>query len=1462
MLKKRHFFSLLIFLVISSSAQNLPGDKLSYGPMFSPVYNNSVRVWVMTQYNTGAGQSLKIEVTPQGSDIPLSGSIYDSDDRLGYGLRSFLYTNLQSGQTYNAVVKANGNVIQTSTIKNEKEIIDDFEFLAGGCARIFDSTRCIDQYEITTHFNGTPYIFDHMATEESDLMVWTGDAVYLLGLEHTNGWCPGAIDDWANKDRTFARYFYYRQFHDKLLKAMPQLAIVDNHDVGSNEFNKNLPGLPSAKEVFMEWWQNPEYLSTSENQGTHSAYKYKDVEFFLTDNRSYRDNTRQQYGVEQFEWLKNSLKSSTAKYKVLVSATHAFVNNCGGRNFCADNLGKQLLPFIEDNDIDGVIAISADVHRQELYGRYNDTDYPLFDVISGNLVSDVGSGNTSYTPDNNSIFNGVIQTYLRVNVYGDADDRRMKIDYVSPEGVVYYSAIFHEDMLKSKEEDAERLRIPFSNSIVDASKYAHQVNGSNVLFITDRNGDQNTAVQFGGQSDIAVVMENSMSMHDKSFTMSYWVNPDQNTGVDYSAILSNKDKDNGFTVGLTDGDQFPIFINHKTGEEFISPIRAVPGNWSNIVWKYDNVKIQLSLYFNGFLVKKWSGVESMTASSSDLRIGNDTEGNAYSGKLDDITIYGNLVSDAEIASMVNFTSHRGSALKLLGSQQTKINAGDVNPVLSQAFTMDFWAKLNTDPGTNEKIISSNGRVNGNSTGISLEFDDQNRLKVVLGNNGGGWTVLENVGPSWDVGNWYHITLRVIPGDRMRLYINGEEVGSLNYNQYVANNFGLGFGHSPFYGGTIQADIEEFRLWGSDKSIQYITANRHWELIGNEPDLQFYYDFNEEVNGNVVSKGAKKTNIQLNGSSLTSSLAPVGDIDVKYRDQVAASWNLKSIWDANFSLSELIVSPFSNIIIGRDNNNTIVQLATDTSIRKIAGGWQVDPLNLGVSKIEIDVKNIFTDFSSINAVASQFFLFKENNGQAIILDYGFYNGKTLEFTNTFLDTAVYFLGWKQDVGGPKFRRGKALSLLGNHNVIVPNAEVAPVLEGDFTIEFWAKFSEPIPQSGKMLSSHGRVNNNTKGLSLEFPSTSLSAVFGTNSGSWKSISSAQRWNTGEWNHVAITANNVTFNLYLNGEKIGSETYNGYVRGDWDLALGESLNYGGEVEVMFDEFRIWSEMRTAEEIKNTMHLSVGSQSELVYNYSFDHEDNGLAINSGSSTYNMNLSNATLVHSTAPVGKIDDAQRHHVRGAWSLKNRSNTGLSIIASISEYESNVVVGKDDEVGDEVLTENSLVKTLRSVWQIDPMNVEEGIFEFDGTTVFGSEWDFVKSDAIEFYLMKKNDNDELQVQAVGQDENNIIVFDGINLDYGKYTLGWKSTITGGFITFDHRSITFYPNPSNDLITINGVDLSTIDHVDILTLQGKTISSTLAGQLENGVVDVSSLSAGQYILRLFSNGNIHSVTFVRQ
>lgn len=908
------YFSLLIFSLLggfSAKAQiSIPGDSIVYGPMLSPVYNNSVRVWMLTKNNTGSGESLSLSFTNNNNpSAAISGMVYNQDTRLGYNLRSYEFTNLSNAETYTAQLLANGNLVgdRETSITIAQDSLTDFEFLSGGCGRIYDLTRCIDIPESTFHFNGSPTIFNKMAEEGSDIMVWLGDATYLLGLQHAGGQCPNGVDDWANKDMAFDRYRFQRDYHDSLLVAMPQLAITDNHDLGPNEFNKNMPTIDQTREVFMDWWPNPEYKSTPEGQGLYSSYQYKDVEYFLLDNRSYRDGTQQHLGPDQLNWLKTSLLNSTATFKVLINGTPSFERNCGGRNFCNTDQSVELINYIKENNINGILSFSADIHEQKFMVRDGDVKYPLIDVLSGNLNSDVGNGNYYVNYGTSTILQGVKQTYLRVNVFGEENDRRMKVEYVGLDGTPYFEELIHEDMLTSKNSDAHNLALPIQNSVQDTSVYNQNITTSNISFAENREEEANEALEFSANSTVEIAQSQSLKLHDKAFSLTFWIKPDQLAGD--AVLLSNKQNANGLSFGITPNGNL-YYEDHYTQVNRTSQFHISANSWSFITWKYDNVKRILSLYYNGFLIESWGNIASSRQAYGNLKIGENFE-----GLLDEFHLYARLISDEEIMEQAAIETSRGEVLRMPGSQNMAIPGSVINSVLEENFSIQFWAKLNTDPGNNFKILASNGRIDNNTTGISFEYPDSNRLNIVVGTNTGDWNTISEQGDVWNVGEWNHVTLTAVKNDSIKYYLNGAYVAGKGFGEYIPNSWGLGIGDSPTYGSDVNAEMDELRIWTRALTASEIEEQMHYPLLGTEQDLAHYYDFETSATDASLleDKGNEAYNITLDGASLIAATSPVSPIISDFQDKVVGQWSKNDLVTSHgLQTTESITSYINNI----------------------------------------------------------------------------------------------------------------------------------------------------------------------------------------------------------------------------------------------------------------------------------------------------------------------------------------------------------------------------------------------------------------------------------------------------------------------------------------------------------------------------------------------------------------------
>ncbi|WP_130734434.1 LamG-like jellyroll fold domain-containing protein [Flavobacterium sp. J27] len=1382
MTKKLFLLTLLVSLFLSflSHSQTvIPGDSLVYGPMFSPIYNNSVRVWILTKNNTGSGNVLSLSLTGTTTpNLELTGQVYNSDDRLGYSLRSYEFTGLTVNETYSAKLLINGiTSSRTATIKNENQIIDDFEFLSGGCGRIYDTSRCIDLPESQFHINGDPEMFNVMASEESDMMIWLGDAVYLLGLQHAMGQCPDGIDDWANKDMAFERYMFFRGFHDNLTMAMPQLAITDNHDLGPNEFDKNMPTIAEMREIFMDWWPNPQYNSTSEGQGLFSSYKYKDVEYFLTDNRSFRDGTTQHFGPEQLDWLKQALLNSTATFKIIINGTPTFTP-VGGRNFSVSTQATELLDFIQNNNINGVLSLSADIHEQRFMIRDSDTKYPLYDILSGNINSDVGSGNYTIQYNSNTIVQGVKQTYLRINVFGDVDDRRMKIEYVGADGQPYFEEIIHEDMLTSLNTDAYKLGLLFQNSIVDVSTYAHVANASNYNYAEDRNGIPNEALLLDATTSFEIPANSALHFQNRAFSLAFWVNPAL-ISSNGATILSNGQNGSGISFGISSQGNL-TYTDHATNTIRESNYSLLPNSWSYITWKYDNVKRKLMLYYNGFLIQSWTNVVSPILSGANITIGNNFENKQFIGRLDDIALYGRLISDEHILQEADIQTNRGGVLKMNASQMV-IPGNIINPVLTGDFTIEFWGKLNSDPSTNYKILSSNGRVNGNSTGLSFEFPDSNKLNVVFGTNSSGWNAITEQGESWNIGEWNHIALVVSNANgTIQYYQNGNLIGTGTYTGYISNSWGLGLGYSPYYNSPVQGEIDELHIWQRALSQTEINAHRHYSLIGNETDLALYYDFDPltQIDTNIISKGSISYDIPLDGATLITATSPIGNIELVYQDEVSGKWSKNNVVNNHgLSFPNAITTYNSNIIIGKKADSSLEVIPGMTDMYYANGGWKIDPLNSPFATLKINLQECLTTHAdSIANVAGQYYLIKKDQVTNVfsIVNNGSFDGTNITFYNVNLEEAVYYLGWKEENFVPG--RGGAFVLANGHDVRIHYTPVEIIMGGAHTFEMWINIPDD-PSDKTILSNHGRISNNTTGFTLELESNNtLSAVYGTNTNAWTKVNTGEALQMGEWNHIAVTAlPGGEVKIYLNGELKQSASFVGYAPNNtWDFAFGKSINYGGQVLYIADEFRIWDLERTQNEIVEDMHRILDSNNpNLRFYYTFDQEDNGTLNNDGTNVAVVTYTNASIIDSTSPVANITPDFNDTVSASWSYINEPYSGIYVGQNITNFTQNVVFGRNIDTSIlELPNTSEETHYIAGGWYINPLNITTTTITVDLSYVFDN---VQMIDAIVAnYLLIKGDP-QSSYETVGYNATAVqgkVTFDNVSLTPGNYYIAYE------------------------------------------------------------------------------------------
>jgi len=246
-------------------------------------------------------------------------------------------------------------------------------------------------------------------------VVFGGGAGYVPWHERIwdviNGYNPSAfiwIGDNVYIDTPFEpadiRYCYYerqsRPEFRRMVSSMSNYAIWDDHDIATDDcwlgpYKDKPEWKMQMLDIYKEQWINPFY-GTKEWPASYFNFKMADVEFFVLDGRFYRtnpfDKNPTQLGPNQKAWLLNSLKKSTAVFKVLVSGTPwAFDSKPGAKDtwngFHEER--KEIFDFLADNSINGVILLSGDRHRSDIRQIERPNGYTLYDWEDCRLTNQI-----------------------------------------------------------------------------------------------------------------------------------------------------------------------------------------------------------------------------------------------------------------------------------------------------------------------------------------------------------------------------------------------------------------------------------------------------------------------------------------------------------------------------------------------------------------------------------------------------------------------------------------------------------------------------------------------------------------------------------------------------------------------------------------------------------------------------------------------------------------------------------------------------------------------------------------------------------------------------------------------------------------------------------------------------------------------------------------------------------------
>ncbi len=362
---------------------------LVHGPMLGNVTDRSARFWVRTARES----DVQVVVRPSPGSTGSKGSSTRAGDDSSKGSSEPLLTGMErsrSSRDFTTVVSVTG-------LEPDREYscvvkIDGRKEAGPSFFRTFPERGSGSRIRIG--FGGgagyTPWnerMWDTILARKPRAFLFLGDNVYI-----------------DNPTRPAVQEYCYSRRHSRpefrrFIASTSIFAVWDDHDfVTDDKWGgpgiSNPPWKVPVRRLFCCNWNNPAYGGGEARPGCWFSCSMGDVDCFMLDSRFYRTDPREEnptmLGPHQKRWLLDGLKASKAAFKILASPVPwAKGTKPGSRDTWDGYSGEreEIFSFIEANRICGVILISADRHRSDVWAIERPDGYTLHEFESSHLTN-------------------------------------------------------------------------------------------------------------------------------------------------------------------------------------------------------------------------------------------------------------------------------------------------------------------------------------------------------------------------------------------------------------------------------------------------------------------------------------------------------------------------------------------------------------------------------------------------------------------------------------------------------------------------------------------------------------------------------------------------------------------------------------------------------------------------------------------------------------------------------------------------------------------------------------------------------------------------------------------------------------------------------------------------------------------------------------------------------------------
>jgi alkaline phosphatase D len=398
----------------------------------------AVRIWLQAR---GAGEVV-VDYWPDGQVGPIASSEPRSLSAAQQFAAHIDIGGLEPGTTYAYRVRIDGEpvavdqklVFQTQPLWQWQHDPPPFRVVAGSCAYVNDAA-----YDRPRRSYGDRYdIFERIAAQSPDMMLWLGDNVYLREADYDSRW--GMAE----------RYRHTRALPElqSLLRSAHHYAVWDDHDYGPDNANHSFPLKGESLDLFRRYWANPAY-GLPEVPGTFTRVTFRDVDFFLLDDRYYRNSDaapafpgKTMLGERQLAWLKDALLNSNAPFKIIANGSqmlNPLTEREGWIHFSQER--RVFLAWLNETQVPGVLFLSGDAHYSALFRLEGESAaYPLYELTCSPLTA--GPRSKGLDEGHPLLVAGTFfgqRNFCQLDFSGPREARRLKITVLDADGAARWT---------------------------------------------------------------------------------------------------------------------------------------------------------------------------------------------------------------------------------------------------------------------------------------------------------------------------------------------------------------------------------------------------------------------------------------------------------------------------------------------------------------------------------------------------------------------------------------------------------------------------------------------------------------------------------------------------------------------------------------------------------------------------------------------------------------------------------------------------------------------------------------------------------------------------------------------------------------------------------------------------------------------------------------------------------------